>query len=400
MGARSGRAQSVLAPEIAAQHLVTRVDPLYPPLARSGQVQGTVRLGITITESGSVTDLVYVSGHPLLARAARDAVSQWKYKPFTKDGKPTAVRTTVEVSFSLGAPPAETLGRTLREADVPTNHFDAVELNEGITSFAVNKGDPFLLAYYVDDGSGLLKPPLHVVRYDRQSQVIKRADIRDINALFQGKIPMDCLGSVLSIREYHGVVYIDTHYDPSAGCLVLLTSELDYKTALSGLLIGVIRPDYAIVEGSEIHFMSVHPLHIQVFDLKNKHLVQVYPFDDDSLRSRYSKLIERHISDQWCQQFDAQCDPRNFDVTVEGEVALNEAAKVFGFEAQLDAAGFGEDAQSHVAPVRVAYIFREHDGAWEHRVFEAGELEPLFHVPNIQALVKQKAQAAFETSAQ
>jgi hypothetical protein len=327
-------------------------------------------------------------------------VSQWKYKPFTKDSKTVAVKTTVEVSFSLGTPPAETFGRTLREADVPTNQFETVELNEGITSFAVSTGDPFLLAYYVDDGSGLLKPPLHVVRYDRQSQVIKRADIRDINALFQGKIPMDCLGTALTIREYHGVVYIDTHYNPSAGCLVLLTSELDYKTALSGWLIGLIGADYAIVEGSEIHFMSVHPLHIHVFDLMNNRLVQMYPFDHDSLRSRYSKLIERHISDQWCHQANAQCDPTNFDVTLEDEVATNEAAKVFGFTAQFDAAGFGEDAESHVPPVRVAYIFRQRDGAWEHRVFEAGKLERLFHVPNIQALVKQKAQAAFEKSTQ
>ncbi|MBV9269396.1 MAG: hypothetical protein JO061_24720, partial [Acidobacteriaceae bacterium] len=229
-------------------------------------------------------------------------MSQWKYKPFTKDGKPIAVKTTVDVAFSLGIPPPETLGRTLREGDVSTNHFDAVELNEGITSFAVNKGDPFLLAYYVDDGSGSLKPSLHVVRYDRQSQVLKRADIRDINALFQGKIHMDCLGSALAIREYHDVVYINTHYNPSAGCLILLTSELNYKVALSGWLIGLMGADYAIVEGSEIHFMSVHPLHIHVFDLTKNQLVQMYPFEDDALRSRYAKLIEHHMSHQWCQQ--------------------------------------------------------------------------------------------------
>ena len=245
-------------------------------------MQGIVRVGITITESGSVTDVKYLSGHVLLARAAYDAVSQWKYKPFIKDGKPIAVRTTVEVAFSLGTGPAETLGRTLGEVDVPTSHFDGVELNEGITSFAMSKGDPFLLAYYVDDGTGLLRPPLHVMRYDRQSQLVKRADFRDINALFQGELPMDCLGSVLSIGEAHGIVYIDTHYNPSAGCVVLLTSELEYKTALSGRLIGVIGADYAIVKASEIHFMSVHPLHIQVFDLRSKHLVAVYPFDDDS----------------------------------------------------------------------------------------------------------------------
>lgn len=199
-----------VAPEIAAQHLIKRVGSAYPPLARSAQVEGKVRLGITITSSGSVIDLVYLSGHPLLAKAAYDAVTQWKYKPFIKDGQPIAVKTTVEVAFSLGIPPSQTLRHTLQQANVPLDQFDAVELNEGITSFTLNNGDPFLLAYYTDDGSGLLKPPLHVIRYERSPRTLERADLRDVRASFQQNTPMDCLGSALSIREYHARSSIST----------------------------------------------------------------------------------------------------------------------------------------------------------------------------------------------
>lgn len=52
-----------------------------------------------------------------------------------------------------------------------------------ITSFAVSADAPFLLAYYVDDGSGRLNPPLHVVRYDRERADLKRADLRDVPAI-------------------------------------------------------------------------------------------------------------------------------------------------------------------------------------------------------------------------
>jgi hypothetical protein len=158
----------------------------------------------------------------------------------------------------------------------------------------------------------------------------------------------------------------------------------------------VIAADYAIVESSEIHFMSVHPLHVEVLDLKHDRLVQVYPFDADPFRTRYSKLIEPHISDEWCEKVNAQCDPENFDVSVEGEVAVNESQNVFGFEARFDAAGFGEEAESHVAPAHVTYVFREHDGVWGHRAFDKAELTRLFHVPNVEALVEQQGQLAFE----
>ena len=108
-----------VAPEIAAQHLLTRVEPTYPPLAKSAETQGTVRFGLTITESGSVADLVLISGHVLLAGAAYAAVRQWTYKPFIKEGKPIAVKTTVEVDFSLDLPRTAVPVDARRAADVP-----------------------------------------------------------------------------------------------------------------------------------------------------------------------------------------------------------------------------------------------------------------------------------------
>ena len=82
-----------------------RVNPIYPPLARQARIQGTVVLSIVITKSGEVQDVQLVSGHPMLAPAAIEAVRQWKYKPYERDGEALDVQTTVQVNFKLAPKP-------------------------------------------------------------------------------------------------------------------------------------------------------------------------------------------------------------------------------------------------------------------------------------------------------
>src|SRR4051812_20840508 len=54
---------------------------------------------------------------------------------------------------------AETLQDALRDANVPARQFPTAELERKITSYAISNNDPFLLAYYADDGSGRLRAP-------------------------------------------------------------------------------------------------------------------------------------------------------------------------------------------------------------------------------------------------
>ena len=81
--------------------LVRKVQPTYPPLARQARIQGTVVLQAQISKSGDIENLQLVSGHPMLAPAAIEAVKQWKYKPYLLNGEPVEVETTVQVNFSL-----------------------------------------------------------------------------------------------------------------------------------------------------------------------------------------------------------------------------------------------------------------------------------------------------------
>jgi len=81
--------------------LVHRVQPLYPPQARTLRLGGTVVLHAVVEEDGTVHDLSLVSGHPVLAHAAISAVRQWRYRPFRLNGKPVAMRTEIRVDFKL-----------------------------------------------------------------------------------------------------------------------------------------------------------------------------------------------------------------------------------------------------------------------------------------------------------
>jgi len=56
----------------------------------------------TIGVDGMIRDLSVVSGPKVLQQAALDAVAQWRYKPYTLNGEPVAVATTINVVFNLG----------------------------------------------------------------------------------------------------------------------------------------------------------------------------------------------------------------------------------------------------------------------------------------------------------
>lgn len=86
---------------VAQGLLVKKVPPQYPDDARQGRIQGLVVLKALMDTNGDVKELNLVSGHPLLAPAAIEAVKQWKYKPYLLDGKPVEVETQVSVAFSL-----------------------------------------------------------------------------------------------------------------------------------------------------------------------------------------------------------------------------------------------------------------------------------------------------------
>jgi protein TonB len=81
--------------------LLSKLSPVYPPLAKQTRVQGVVTIDAVIDTEGNVVEMRVVSGHPLLISAALETVKQWKYEPTYLNDQPIAVKLIVTVTFQL-----------------------------------------------------------------------------------------------------------------------------------------------------------------------------------------------------------------------------------------------------------------------------------------------------------
>jgi protein TonB len=81
--------------------LIHRVQPLYPVVAKTAHISGTVRLRAIIATNGSVRQLEVLSGNLILAQSAIAAVREWRYRPTRLDGNDVEVETFITVNFVL-----------------------------------------------------------------------------------------------------------------------------------------------------------------------------------------------------------------------------------------------------------------------------------------------------------
>ena len=81
--------------------VLKRVAPRYPSQALQMRKEGSVQLQATVTKTGDISNVKVLSGDSILARAAEDAVRQWKYKPYYLNGEPVDIQTQITVNFKL-----------------------------------------------------------------------------------------------------------------------------------------------------------------------------------------------------------------------------------------------------------------------------------------------------------
>jgi protein TonB len=75
---------------------------MYPSLAKSKRIDGTVNIRATIGVDGHIDSMQPIDGPMLLRQAAFDAVHQWIYRPFDLMGQPRPVEIEIHVVFTLG----------------------------------------------------------------------------------------------------------------------------------------------------------------------------------------------------------------------------------------------------------------------------------------------------------
>jgi protein TonB len=77
------------------------VQPGYPLLARQMKVQGSVILQALISRDGAIQDLHVLSGPPILASAAQEAVKQWRFKPHYLGSEAVETQARITVNFTI-----------------------------------------------------------------------------------------------------------------------------------------------------------------------------------------------------------------------------------------------------------------------------------------------------------
>jgi len=96
--------EPVKLPESAAWDLLAQpVDPVYPDAAKVAGQRGSVVLQVLIGRDGTVQDVKFLQGSLVFARAAIDAVKQWRFKPYSLNGRAVSVQSVITLNFK---PPA------------------------------------------------------------------------------------------------------------------------------------------------------------------------------------------------------------------------------------------------------------------------------------------------------
>lgn len=83
------------------EYATKRVNPVYPPQARTMRMSGVVKVKVTIDENGKVAEIQDSDGPSMLQRPAEDAVKKWQFKPFVRNGQPTRATGFVNFNFTL-----------------------------------------------------------------------------------------------------------------------------------------------------------------------------------------------------------------------------------------------------------------------------------------------------------
>jgi hypothetical protein len=262
-----------------------------------------------------------------------------------------------------GTPPAnDTLRQALVAKHLPVEGAKLPNLDKNITSGAeLDDANQFVIAYYLDDGSGLLNPPIFLDRYDRKREVWTSAALGDAKTKLVD-IKVDCFGSILNIKATGTRLLLHTHINPSAGCLLVLSADFHLEVGLYGWLVGRVGEDTLIYHRSQRHFAPVHAEEIALYDLRAKREVNLFPRNPDSAirRARTAQLAAFYKANQeWCKVNNDPCDPEYFDSALQGEVATNEAEAAVAFLISYEQIQLLQgDLQKPSGPKDVLYVYR------------------------------------------
>ncbi len=237
---------------------------------------------------------------------------------------------------------AETLRDVLREKNLAPG-LAMANLDKPITSYQVlDDSQTFLIAYYVDNGSGRLRPPLMVSLFDKAQHKWRSTDITP------EKLADDtCLGSAIGAETSGGMFYLETHINPSAGCMIVLSPDLSVRKVLSGWFLAGFGDGRIIYHRNEIHFAAAHAAELAIYDARTGGDFQIYPHKPfQAVRQEHIRKFQAFLArnQDWCNAHNHSCDPEWFNNEITGKVTVSATNDSLAFTARLDNTDFWDEA--------------------------------------------------------
>jgi hypothetical protein len=218
-------------------------------------------------------------------------------------------------------------------------------LDRPVTGVGVFEDERSLLvAYYLDDGSGRLVPPLRVSRLDKRARAWKTVEVSGTAA---GPETVECAGSVTEIHAGRDHVYLDVHLNPLAGCLLVLSRDLTVRVALRGWFLGAFRDGTIVYHRSQVHFASTHSAEIALYDVRRRQDRTILPMSPHQAvrQAHIDQLRPVYADAAWCAAHNHACDPERFDSRLVGRPALDDAGRALAFVVAFDNTVFWTEAE-------------------------------------------------------
>lgn len=237
----------------------------------------------------------------------------------------------------LAAQQSPTLRDVLTANHIPVSAQTPGGLDRRITSFAVHdSSDAFTIAYYaIVPGSAVLDDTMHVAVLTKPTSTWAHAAIaRDRPRIGADNAP-GYLGAVLGIRRTTRHVYVDTHMNPSAGVVLVLTPDLRPVTTLFGWTLHVLQNDVVLYHRSEVHFAPTHSAELWMYDGHTGRDAVVYPRKPfDAVRRRYIETVRgvyTRLGAAWFQANNHHMNPERFESALLDSVTVSGGGETLAF---------------------------------------------------------------------
>jgi hypothetical protein len=230
-----------------------------------------------------------------------------------------------------GAARAETLGDILKLRGISPSPGRVAGLDRVVASHQILDDERDLLVVYAVGEGGSAR--LYATRFGRASSAWQTAPL----AWSIGELPIEsCLGGI-AIERFAGGFLVGAHINPSAECTIVLGEDLAVRAVLAGWPVAKLTDGRLVYQRNQVHFASVHPVALALFDPRKRGDLAVYPRTPyQSARTAHIARMRAVYTEAWCRAHNHPCDPDLFDERVTTEVTSDARGDALAFAMAWD----------------------------------------------------------------